>query len=90
MIHHAEPWLAGVSTIGAAVGASVPTDPSTIEALAKWPSVVVLAAVAIYSIYSMNKQSETHARTAEKQAGAIEALAKELHERPCVRSHAND
>lgn len=78
------------STLGAGIVAVMPTDPATIEALAKWPAVMALAAVSIYSIYSMNKISDRAYKSADKHADALNNLASQLSQRPCVRDPHND
>ncbi len=78
------------STLGAGTIAVLPTDPATIEALAKWPAVMALAAVSIYSIYSMNKVSDRAYKSADKHADALNNLAGQLSQRPCIRDPNND
>ena len=85
-----ETYVATAGTLGAAIIAQVQADAGTAEALAKWPATLILAAVAVYAIYSMNKQAEINAKASEKQSEAIEGLVKELHEKPCIRNPKND
>ena len=79
-----------LSTIGASVIATLPTDPATIEALAKWPAVMALAAVSIYSIYSMNRNADRTSKSIDRQSDAIQKLAGNLSQRPCIRHPGNN
>lgn len=83
-------FIGMASTISAGVLAVLPTDPATIEALAKWPAVMALAAVSVYAIYSMNRTSDRAAKSQDRQADAINKLVGQLSQRPCIRNHEND
>ena len=82
--------LAILSTAGVGILANLPTDPETIEALAKWPAVVALAAVAIYSIYTGSRAVDRSAKSLDRHSDAILDLTRELSQRPCIRNHDND
>lgn len=85
-----ETFTATLTTAGAFLVGILPTDPGTLEALAKWPVTLVLAAISIFCIHSMNKQAELYSKTQEKLSDSVAALAKNLAERPCIRHPQND
>lgn len=90
MTPHCEMIVGTTSTLGAALMAVLPTDPATLEALAKWPATLMLAGISVYSIYSLNRNSERSARSQDRQSQAIERLIANLNQRPCIRQPEND
>lgn len=96
-----ETFAAVTSMAGASIVAVLPTDPATIEAIAKWPLTLVLASVAIYAIYSMNKNQSRYMDSQEKQvkmftdsidkhSRALQTQAEQLAQRPCIRNPENN
>ena len=58
------PILAATSGFGASVEAGLPydaTNPSTLDALGRWPLTVILGAVCVTCVYFMYKQSKDNA-----------------------------
>jgi len=58
------PILAAASGLGASVEAGLPydaTNPSTLDALGRWPLTVILGAVCVTCVYFMYKQSKDNA-----------------------------
>jgi hypothetical protein len=58
------PLLAAVSGLGASVEAGLPynaADPSTLDALGRWPLTVILGAVCVTCVYFMYRQSKDNA-----------------------------
>jgi hypothetical protein len=58
------PLLAGISGMGASVEAGLPynaTNPSTVDALGRWPLTVILGAVCVVCVYFMYRQSRDNA-----------------------------
>jgi hypothetical protein len=58
------PILAATSGLGASVEAGLPydaTNPSTLDALGRWPLTVILGAVCVTCVYFMYKQSKDNA-----------------------------
>jgi len=81
--------------------AAIPTDPQSLDAVAKWPLTVVLGFVCCFCVWLMYKQAKDFSATAtaasRAAADAQMAMAKsildlvgEIKQRPCVRNPAND
>ena len=76
-----EAFTAGISVAGASLAVVVP-DAATAEAMAKWPLVMILAAVSITSVYLMYRGNREGSRDRLEEAKmhkeSIEALAKAI------------
>ena len=60
--------LAGISGFSASIIAQVPADPSSLEAIGRWPLTVVLGAVCVCSIYLGYRQSKENSEKLVKMA----------------------
>jgi len=61
--------------MAASVIAQIPTDPGTVEAIAKWPLTVVLGAVCCVCVWLMYRQARDFAKSAADTAGAAAKIA---------------
>jgi hypothetical protein len=84
-----EAIVAGCSMAVATVAAALP-DVASVEAVGRWPVVVVLGAVCCFCVWIIYKQGCQFGKRLDKQADAIKDLAKFLSERPCIRNKEND
>lgn len=81
-MHHAVA-AAGISVMGISVASMLP-DAQTAEAMTKWPLVLILAAVAVTSIYLMyrgnRENSKDRLEEAKMHKESIEILAQAITE----------
>ena len=84
-----EAIVAGGAALGATVVAALP-DSQTLEAVGRWPLVVVLGAVCCFCVWIIYLQGCQFGKRLDKLSDAILKLATTLKERPCIRHKEND
>ena len=84
-----EAIVAGGSAVGATAVAAMPSSES-LDAVGRWPLVVVLGAVCCFCVWIIHQQSCQFGKRLDKLADAIRELAVNLKERPCIRHKEND
>lgn len=89
MIGKVEAIVAGGAAIGATAVAALPGS-ETVEAVGRWPLVVILGAVCCFCVWIIYLQGCQFGKRLDKLADAIAKLAANLKERPCIRHKEND
>ena len=89
MIGKVEAIVAGVAVAGATTAAALP-EAETVEAVGRWPLVVVLGAVCCFCVWVIYKQGCEFGERLDKLSDALTDMAKGLSERPCIRHKEND
>ena len=82
--------IVGCVAAAGASGAALLPDSQTVEALGRWPVVVILGAVCCFCVWIIYRQGCQFGRRMDKLSDAIKALAENLKERPCIRHKEND
>ena len=93
--------LMAVAGVVGSVTAQIIPDASQMEQMAKWPVSLIMAAVAVVSIYLMYKGNKDNSRDrleeAKMNAESIKSLAMSISKtnellagRPCIRGPEND
>jgi phosphotransferase system glucose/maltose/N-acetylglucosamine-specific IIC component len=93
--------LSAVAGVIGTVTAQIIPDASQMEQMAKWPLTLIMAAVAVVSIYLMYRGNRENSRDrleeAKMNAESIKSLATSISKtnellagRPCIRNHEND
>jgi len=80
---------ASLSAIGIGAFGVLPTA-DELDSLAKWPLVLVLAAVCCFCIWIIYQQGVKFGERLDKLTDSIRGLTEELRQRPCVRRREND
>jgi len=81
--------VAVISAAGASLAAGTP-DSQTIDAVGRWPLVVILGAVCCFCVWIIYQQGCKFGERLDKLSDAMQNLAKCLSERPCIRHKEND
>jgi hypothetical protein len=84
-----EAFLAGSAALGATAVAALP-DSETLEALGRWPLVVVLGAVCCFCVWIIYLQGCQFGKRLDKLSDAIRHLAENIKERPSGRDRGRD
>ena len=84
-----EAIVAGGSAVGATAVAAMPSSES-LDAVGRWPVVVVLGAVCCFCVWIIYCQGCQFGKRLDKLSDAILKLAANLKERPCIRHKDND
>ena len=84
-----EAIAASGAAIGATMAAALPGS-ETVDAVGRWPLVVVLGAVCCYCVWIIYLQGCQFGKRLDKLSDAIAKLAANLKERPCIRHKEND
>jgi len=84
-----EAMIGGFAALAAGAAAAMP-DEQTLEAIGRWPLVVILGAVCCFCVWIIYQQSCQFGKRLDKLADAIRELAVNLKERPCIRHKEND
>ena len=82
-----EALLAGSAALGATAVAALP-DSETLEAIGRWPLVVVLGAVCCFCVWIIYLQGCQFGRRLDRLSDAIRHLAENIKERPNGRDKA--
>ncbi len=85
----AEAMVAGGAAVAATAAAALPGS-ETVEAVGRWPLVVVLGAVCCFCVWIIYLQGCQFGKRLDKLSDAIAKLAANLKERPCIRHKEND
>jgi hypothetical protein len=84
-----EAVVAGSAALGATAVAALP-DSETLEAVGRWPLVVVLGAVCCFCVWIIYLQGCQFGKRMDKMSDAILKLATHLKERPGGRHREDD
>lgn len=75
-----EAMVAGIAAVGATTAAALP-DMGTVEAVSRWPLVVVLGAVCCFCVWIIYLQGCQFGKRLDKLSDAIRHLAENIKER---------
>ncbi len=84
-----EAIAAGGAAVAATAAAALPGSES-LDAVGRWPVVVVLGAVCCFCVWIIYLQGCQFGKRLDKLSDAIAKLAANLKERPCIRHKEND
>jgi hypothetical protein len=84
-----EAIVAGSAALGATAVAALP-DSETLEAVGRWPLVVVLGAVCCFCVWIIYLQGCQFGKRLDKLSDAIRHLAENIKERPSGRDRGRD
>ena len=89
MIGKIEAIVAGGAVVGATTAAALPGS-DTVEAVGRWPLVVVLGAVCCFCVWIIYLQGCQFGKRLDKLSDAIRHLAENIKERPAGRDRGRD
>ena len=84
-----EAVIGGTAIVGATMAAALP-DSESLDAVGRWPLVLILGAVCCFCVWIIYCQGCQFGKRLDKLSDAISELAANLKERPCVRHKEND